>query len=420
MTMSRKKRSRRSFYVIFCIVFVLARVFDGFIILGNAQQQSVSSVTWGFLVSSLADMYINSNGLVRTTLGIQRGDLYNLYLQGMSKYSERKDHQLLLEKESDATIQFIDDIIMEGHVCDEHIGCLPATVYKYSNGFFSWCSDVRNGRNKVESLWTSSDLDVMLGLYVDLHNPMHVAYKSDEGGVNCKIDPPSSSSLPGPTSLREFWDEGMINEILAPADINKDMNKTDIAVAELHTFLQDHYGTIAREALYTFENIFSAPQYEHMVALWSLATNNATKGCYDFNASSSKDNEDGTAATVEISSWNHKCGNGSSSVEVDDEYVNNAKYALRIQLCVAGVRLAYLLNHAASAALTNDLNQTYSLIWTIILCGTFFCGAILWAIIYPRMKRSFNRRRRSEGGYSPFDDDASSRDMEVDSVFSAE
>ena len=88
---------------------------------------------------------------------------------------------------------------------------------------------------------------------------------------------------------------------------------------------------------------------------------------------------------------------------VDDEYVDRARHLLQIQIGVAGLRLGSFVNRAATAAMSSEYNQTYSLIWTVILCGIFLSGAVMWAILYPRLKRRFSRARSDSDEYHAFD-----------------
>jgi len=378
------------------------------------QQDARSSVSWGYIVTTLADEYINPNGLVRTSLNIKKGDLFRLYIQDRDREMNRNEHEVLLLSETEATKNYINEVISSKY-CDDDTGCLPSKFWTFSESFFGWCSDVRNGRVRTETLNDKSQLGIMLNMYVDVHNPMHVAYLNDKGGSNCRLNVSDHINY----SLRDLWDHTMIEGILDPNDIQNNKTKAANAVEIMRSFLEANYAKIQQAgALSTFEDIFSPEQYADMIATWSLITHNVTKECYRFATLSSD---------VEFIRT-PSCGK-SNFVDVDQAYLDESKYLLQFQLCTAGIRLAYLLNHAASAALTNNLNLTYSLIWTIILCGTFLCGIVVWAIMYPRLKRSFNRRSTSDHYYYPFDeedddddddDDINGRDIDIDSVFSAE
>ena len=116
-------------------------------------------------------------------------------------------------------------------------------------------------------------------------------------------------------------------------------------------------------------------------------THNITRLCYEFDGKSQSS----------------PCESGKT-VTVDDEYVDRARHLLQIQIGVAGLRLGSFVNRAATAAMSSEYNQTYSLIWTVILCGIFLSGAIMWAILYPRLKRRFSRARSDSDEYHAFDD----------------
>ena len=41
-------------------------------------------------------------------------------------------------------------------------------------------------------------------------------------------------------------------------------------------------------------------------------------------------------------------------------------------------------------------------IWTVILCGIFLSGLVMWIVLYPRLKRQFSRARSDSDEYHAF------------------
>eukprot|EP00938_MAST-03A_sp_MAST-3A-sp1_P001216 g1216.t1 len=344
---------------------------------------AMNSDSWAFLTTKLADIYISE--FARHTLSIKEGELFELYMR-RKHIDENYKHQVLFQSDADVNKENIAKIIETPDSCDQNSGCLPASFTSVSEDFLQWCSDIRNARYDPSSITTRSNLGQMTSLFVDLHNPLHVAYVGDSGGENCDLSLKSTSNLDD-TTLRELWDTEIVETILSPSQFD-DETVVNGVVNALHSFIQENIQEIENDgAVNAFEDIFTHETYADMIEVWMMYTHNITRLCYEFDGKSQSS----------------PCESGKT-VTVDDEYVDRARHLLQIQIGVAGLRLGSFVNRAATAAMSSEYNQTYSLIWTVILCGIFLSGAIMWAILYPRLKRRFSRARSDSDEYHAFDD----------------
>jgi hypothetical protein len=308
---------------------------------------------------------------------------------------ESYKHEILFNSDADVTKENIAKVITEEpDECNQDSGCLPASFATISEEFLQWCSDIRNGRYDGNSITTRSYLGEMTSLFVDLHNPLHIAYIDDDGGEKCSLNL-NQGGIDETTTLRDLWDTTIVEGILSPSEF-EDETVVNEVVSALHSFIQENIQEIEKDgALNSFEDIFTHETYADMIEVWIMYTHNITKLCYEFDAKSQA-----------------KCDQ-SKSVTPDDEYVDRAKHLLQIQIGVAGLRLGSFVNRAATAAMSNEYNQTYSLIWTVILCGIFVFGLVAWIIMYPRLKRRFSRARSDSDGYHAFEHVLNDEDMYI-------
>ena len=127
--------------------------------------------------SAAHHIYIHRYRNLQDTLSIREGELFELYMK--RKHDESYKHQVLFQSDADVTKQNIAKIIETPDSCDQDSGCLPASFTSVSEDFLQWCSDIRNARYDPSSITTRSNLGEMTSLFVDLHNPLHVAYVGD-------------------------------------------------------------------------------------------------------------------------------------------------------------------------------------------------------------------------------------------------
>lgn len=344
---------------------------------------STTSDSWAFLTTELADIYISE--FARSTLNIQKGQLFKLYQS--RKELENYEHEILFESDADVNKANIEKIIEEDpSSCNQDTGCLPLSFTTVSQNFLQWCSDIRNGRYEGSSISSRSNLGQMTSLFIDLHNPLHISYVGDDGGSNCNlnIETWTAGGSSNAVTLRDLWDTEIVESILSPSKFN-DPSVTQSVVNALHTFIQENIQEIENDgALNTFQDIFTHKTFTDMIEVWMMYTHNITRLCYEF---------DGKTQTA--------CDT-SKTVTPDTEYIDRAKHLLQIQIGVAGLRLGSFVNRAATAAMSSEYNQTYSLIWTVILCGIFLSGLVMWIVLYPRLKRQFSRARSDSDEYHAF------------------
>ena len=182
---------------------------------------------------------------------------------------ENYKHQVLFQSDADVTKQNIAKIIETPDSCDQDSGCLPASFTSVSEDFLQWCSDIRNARYDPSSITTRSNLGEMTSLFVDLHNPLHVAYVGDSGGENCDLSLKSTSNLDD-TTLRELWDTEIVETILSPSQFD-DETVVNGVVNALHSFIQENIQEIENDgAVNAFEDIFTHETYADMIEVWMM------------------------------------------------------------------------------------------------------------------------------------------------------
>ena len=182
---------------------------------------------------------------------------------------ENYKHQVLFQSDADVNKENIAKIIETPDSCDQNSGCLPASFTSVSEDFLQWCSDIRNARYDPSSITTRSNLGQMTSLFVDLHNPLHVAYVGDSGGENCDLSLKSTSNLDD-TTLRELWDTEIVETILSPSQFD-DETVVNGVVNALHSFIQENIQEIENDgAVNAFEDIFTHETYADMIEVWMM------------------------------------------------------------------------------------------------------------------------------------------------------
>jgi hypothetical protein len=124
----------------------------------------------------------------------------------------------------------------------------------------------------------------MTSLFVDLHNPLHVAYVGDSGGENCDLSLKSTSDLDD-TTLRDLWDTNIVETILSPSQFDN-QSVVNGVVNALHSFIQENIQEIENDgALNAFEDIFTHETYADMIEVWMMYVVYRTLSYCDENSS---------------------------------------------------------------------------------------------------------------------------------------
>lgn len=434
---------------VFVVVF-------GFILPSVPIPVTASRETWVYMITSLTDLELfrTRNTYVTDNLGLVSGDLFRLYQQ--AKIEGVNEYQLLVPDDATLTANYVKNR-MNRDACPS-TGCLPDSVRMYGEQFLDWCGQVRNGNVGKASLFSKSELGLFLSVFVDLHNPMHVAYQWDLGGVECKVK--YNGTI---TTLRDLWDSHLVDEQLLPQDIKDDPAKAEQAVAKLHSYFTNPHKRHLIDDLKTilhadFEDgdIFQLLTFEKLVTRFTLFNHNFTETVYAGllgtgmlhghspssmgmagigNGSNSNSSSNRSDTLLHGRSDPSVTASHVTTVDPSKGCLDAAKDisnllwqrdVLRRQQIIAALRLMTLINRGASAPMSQHVNPTYSMIWTVLLGGIFGVGVLVWLVIYPKLHAQLDDcesndymscdddDRRESGDFSMRHD----LDLDADSVFS--
>ena len=182
-------------------------------------------------------------------------------------------HQVLFKTDADVNKQNIAKIIETPDSCDQESGCLPASFTSVSEDFLQWCSDIRNSRYDESSITTRSNLGQMTSLFIDLHNPLHIAYVDDAGGEDCDLNLETSNI--DSTTLRKLWDTDIVENILSPSQFDNESVVNGVVNA-LHSFIQENIQEIEKDGVFSFEDIFTHETYADMIEEWMMYVAHST------------------------------------------------------------------------------------------------------------------------------------------------